>query len=194
MSQLFLIVAVVGSGAVGKSALTIQFIQNTFVDEYDPTIEDSYRKQLTIDEESVVLDILDTAGQEDYSSMREEYMRNGQGFILVYSIVQRSTFDEIISWREQVLRVKDKEKFPMVLVGNKCDLTEQRQVSKVEGADLARNFGVPFFETSAKQRLHVDEAFSELVREIRKMKKVDNAGTTPSRNRKKIFGVECKVL
>ena len=63
---------VVGGGGVGKSALTIQLIQNHFVDEYDPTIEDSYRKQVTIDEEVCLLDILDTAGQEEYSAMRDQ--------------------------------------------------------------------------------------------------------------------------
>ena len=63
---------VVGGGGVGKSALTIQLIQNHFVDEYDPTIEDSYRKQVTIDEETCLLDILDTAGQEEYSAMRDQ--------------------------------------------------------------------------------------------------------------------------
>jgi len=197
MSQIFTVAAVVGSGAVGKSCLTIQFIQNCFVEEYDPTIEDSYRKQLTVDEECVVLDILDTAGQEDYSAMREEYMRSGQGFMLVYSIVERSTFNEIISWREQILRVKDKDRVPMVLVGNKCDLADKRQVSKAEGEDLARNFKVPFFETSAKQRISVDEAFTELVREIRNFSKLDKSttgATTPQKKKKTILGVECVLL
>lgn len=69
---------VVGAGGVGKSALTIQLIQNHFVDEYDPTIEDSYRKQVVIDGETCLLDILDTAGQEEYSAMRDQYMRTGK--------------------------------------------------------------------------------------------------------------------
>ena len=67
------------AGGVGKSALTIQLIQNHFVDEYDPTIEDSYRKQVVIDGETCLLDILDTAGQEEYSAMRDQYMRTGEG-------------------------------------------------------------------------------------------------------------------
>lgn len=70
-------IVVVGGGGVGKSALTIQFIQSQFVDEYDPTIEDSYRKQCVIDGETALLDVLDTAGQEEYSAMREQYMRTG---------------------------------------------------------------------------------------------------------------------
>ena len=74
------------AGGVGKSALTIQLIQNHFVDEYDPTIEDSYRKQVVIDGETCLLDILDTAGQEEYSAMRDQYMRTGEGFLIVFAV------------------------------------------------------------------------------------------------------------
>jgi GTPase KRas protein len=159
---------VVGSGGVGKSALTIQLIQNHFVDEYDPTIEDSYRKQVTIDEETCLLDILDTAGQEEYSAMRDQYMRSGQGFLCVYSITNRGTFEEIAAFREQILRVKDAEKVPMVVVGNKSDLESERQVSQAEGKELAASFGCPWMETSAKKRIRCEDSFYELVREIRK--------------------------
>ena len=159
---------IVGGGGVGKSALTIQLIQNHFIDEYDPTIEDSYRKQVTIDDETCLLDILDTAGQEEYSAMRDQYMRTGQGFLCVFAITSRSSFDEITSFREQILRVKDEDKVPMVLAGNKCDLEDERQVTTAEGQDLAKSFACPFFETSAKSRINVEEAFYDLVREIRK--------------------------
>jgi len=159
---------IVGGGGVGKSALTIQLIQNHFIDEYDPTIEDSYRKQVTIDDETCLLDILDTAGQEEYSAMRDQYMRTGQGFLCVFAITSRSSFEEISSFREQILRVKDADRVPMVVVGNKSDLESERQVSKAEGQDLAKNFNCPFMETSAKTRINVEESFFELVREIRK--------------------------
>lgn len=127
---------VVGAGGVGKSALTIQLIQNHFVDEYDPTIEDSYRKQVVIDGETCLLDILDTAGQEEYSAMRDQYMRTGEGFLLVFAVNSAKSFEDIGSYREQIKRVKDAEEVPMVLVGNKCDLqawavdmTQAREVS-----------------------------------------------------------------
>lgn len=158
---------IVGGGGVGKSALTIQLIQNHFIDEYDPTIEDSYRKQVTIDDETCLLDILDTAGQEEYSAMRDQYMRTGQGFLCVYSITARGSFDEISSFREQILRVKDADKVPMVIVGNKLDLESERTVSSQEGQELAKNFSCPWMETSAKARIRVEDAFYELVREIR---------------------------
>jgi len=167
---------IVGGGGVGKSALTIQLIQNHFVDEYDPTIEDSYRKQVTIDEETCLLDILDTAGQEEYSAMRDQYMRTGQGFLCVYAITSRTSFDEIASFREQILRVKDADKVPMVIAGNKSDLEDERQVTTVEGQDLAKAFVCPFMETSAKTRVNVEESFYELVREIRRQKPGNDKG------------------
>ncbi|KAF9122388.1 Ras GTPase [Mortierella sp. 14UC] len=162
---------VVGGGGVGKSALTIQFIQSHFVDEYDPTIEDSYRKQCVIDEEVALLDVLDTAGQEEYSAMREQYMRSGEGFLLVYSITSRNSFEEISTFYQQILRVKDKDFFPIILVANKCDLEHERQVSTHEGRELAKQFNSRLIEASAKQRINVDESFYNLVREIRRFNK-----------------------
>jgi GTPase KRas len=160
---------IVGGGGVGKSALTIQLIQNQFIDEYDPTIEDSYRKQVSIDDETCLLDILDTAGQEEYSAMRDSYMRTGQGFLCTYAITSRTSFDEITTFREHILRVKDEDSVPMVLIGNKCDLEDERQVSTAESQDLAKSFGCPIYECSAKARINVEDAFYQLVREIRKV-------------------------
>lgn len=159
---------VVGGGGVGKSCLTIQLIQSHFVDEYDPTIEDSYRKQCVIDDEVALLDVLDTAGQEEYSAMREQYMRTGEGFLLVYAINSKQSFEEITLFQQQILRVKDKDYFPMVVVGNKCDLESEREVTRQEGESLARSFNCKFLETSAKSRINVDKSFYDLVREIRR--------------------------
>ena len=104
------------AGGVGKSALTIQLIQNHFVDEYDPTIEDSYRKQVVIDGETCLLDILDTAGQEEYSAMRDQYMRTGEGFLLVFAVNNAKSFDDISSYREQIKRVKDAEEVRKLII------------------------------------------------------------------------------
>merc|ERR1712087_515001 len=175
---------IVGGGGVGKSALTIQLIQNHFIDEYDPTIEDSYRKQVTIDEETCLLDILDTAGQEEYSAMRDQYMRTGQGFLCVYSITNKSSFEEVAAFRDQILRVKDAEQVPMVIIGNKLDLDGERTVTTKEGQELAASFSCPFMETSAKARIRVEDAFYELVREIRKSQ-ASKPGKAPNKARKK---------
>ncbi|EPB74000.1 Ras family protein [Ancylostoma ceylanicum] len=102
-------IVVLGSGGVGKSALTVQFVQGIFVEKYDPTIEDSYRKQVEVDGQQCMLEILDTAGTEQFTAMRDLYMKNGQGFVLVYSITAQSTFNDLMDLRDQILRVKDSD-------------------------------------------------------------------------------------
>ncbi|CCF57851.1 hypothetical protein KAFR_0D02040 [Kazachstania africana CBS 2517] len=164
-------IAVVGSGGIGKSAITIRFIQSRFTDEYDPTIEDSYRKQLTVDNAKYTIDILDTAGQEEYYMMREQYMRNCDGFLLVYSISSMQSYDELLNFYHQILRVKEVEYIPIVVIGNKSDLESERQVSFKEGEQMGCNISGPFFETSAKYGLNIDVAFQSLVRLLR-----DNGG------------------
>ncbi|XP_065331535.1 ras-like protein 2 [Cloeon dipterum] len=161
-------VVVVGGGGVGKSAITIQFIQSYFVTDYDPTIEDSYVKQCVIDDVPAKLDILDTAGQEEFSAMREQYMRSGEGFLLVFAVNDRNSFDEIYKFHRQILRVKDRDEFPMLLVGNKADLDRQRVISQSDAAALSRQLKIPYIECSAKLRMNVDQSFYELVRLVRK--------------------------
>ena len=160
-----------GEAGVGKSALTIQYIQNQFVEDYDPTIEDYYRKQITLKNGDVcLLDILDTGSQhEEYAAMREYYPRSAQGYLIMYSVTSRSTFEEVPLKYKSILRVKDTSHYPVVLVGNKIDAEGARQVSQLEGLRLAGLMGCPFFETSAKSRVNVEEVFLELVNEIRRM-------------------------
>lgn len=173
----------VGVGGVGKSAITITYVSNIWVPEYDPTIEDSHRKQVSIDDDVSMLDILDTAGQEEYSSMQDQWFRTGQGFLCVYSIVSRKSFNELPALRDKILRIKDSSKVPLVLVGNKCDLADEREVSKEEGEEMARKFGCPFFESSAKNHINVDESFRELVREVRRHKQ-DGKDADPTKAKK----------
>jgi small GTP-binding protein len=121
---------VMGSGGVGKSAITVQFIQGIFIKKYDPTIEESYRKTVDVDGKTYMLEILDTAGTEQFTAMRDLYMKNGQGFALVYSLVSDATFHELKPIRAQIVKVKDTEDIAMVLVGNKCDLEDKRVVKR----------------------------------------------------------------
>ncbi|KAL5516008.1 hypothetical protein EMCRGX_G001264 [Ephydatia muelleri] len=158
---------VLGSGGVGKSALTVQFVQGIFVEKYDPTIEDSYRKQVEVDGAQCMLEILDTAGTEQFTAMRDLYMKNGQGFVLVYSITSQATFNDLTDLREQILRVKDQDDVPTVLVGNKCDLEDERVVGRDQGQNLARQWNnITFMESSAKAKTNVSEIFYDLVRQI----------------------------
>ena len=159
---------VVGPPVVGKSALTIRLTQSEFANEYDPTIEDSYRYYTTIDNTPASLDILDTAGQEEYSSMRDLYMKTGEGFLLVFSLTDRQTFEEISTFYNQIMRVKGETAHfvPMILVGNKNDLTNERQVSPEEAIHMAKKLNCAYIETSAKTGLHVNDAFHGLVKMV----------------------------
>jgi len=158
---------VMGSGGVGKSAITVQFIQGIFIKKYDPTIEESYRKPVEVDGKNYMLEILDTAGTEQFTAMRDLYMKNGQGFALVFSLVSDSTFHDLTAIRNQIIKVKDTEDVPMVLVGNKADLVDKRCVSAEEAQSLAdKSFGGKFFETSAKTNQNINEVFEDLVRQV----------------------------
>ena len=84
--------------------------------------KDSYRKQVVIVGEARLLDILDTAGQEEYSTIKDQYMRTGKGFLIVFAVNITKSFEDITAYREQIKRVKDVKEVPMVMVGNNCDL------------------------------------------------------------------------
>ena len=98
-------IVVLGDGGVGKSALTLQYVQHNFIDYHDPTIEDAYQQRTVIDAEPCLLDILDTAGQVEFTAMREQYMRGGEGFIICYSITDRHSFMEAEEYRSLILKV-----------------------------------------------------------------------------------------
>ncbi|KAM3825212.1 GTP-binding protein Rit1 isoform 3-T8 [Vipera latastei] len=115
-----------GAGGVGKSAMTMQFISHRFPEDHDPTIEDAYKMRIRIDDEPANLDILDTAGQAEFTAMRDQYMRAGEGFIICYSITDRRSFHEVREFKQLIYRVRRTDETPVVLVGNKSDLTQLR--------------------------------------------------------------------
>jgi len=165
-------VAVLGDGGVGKTALAVQFTLNCFVQTYDPTIEDAYRKQLVVDNRMCLVEVIDTAGQEEYATLRDQWVREGQGFILVYSIASRSTFERLENFRQSMMRVK-RQRPIFILVGNKSDKTGEREVAKEEGSALARSFGCEFIETSAKTSENVTLLFMNLVRALRQTRNIE---------------------
>jgi len=163
---------------------------NHFVETYDPTIEDSYRKQVQIDGQSCMLEVLDTAGQEEYIALRDQWIRDGEGFVLVYSISSRSSFARIQRFHSQIQRVKESSmagsptypgspisasapvfgQAPVMLVGNKCDRVTEREVSTQEGQALAKELGCDFVEASAKNCVNVEKAFFDVVRQLRRQR------------------------
>ncbi|KAJ5134151.1 hypothetical protein N7448_000826 [Penicillium atrosanguineum] len=184
-------IVVLGAGGVGKSCLTeaydftAQFVQNVWIESYDPTIEDSYRKQIEVDGRQCILEILDTAGTEQFTAMRELYMKQGQGFLLVFSITSASSLNELSELREQIIRIKDDEKVPLVIVGNKSDLEDDRAVPRARAFGLSQSWGnAPYYETSARRRANVNEVFVDLCRQIIR-KDLEGSGSSSDSNRKR---------
>ncbi|KAM5468652.1 Ras-related protein rsr1 [Microsporum ferrugineum] len=216
-------IVVLGAGGVGKSCLTgkethatrlfapnrlsdgsppAQFVQNIWIESYDPTIEDSYRKVLAVDGRPCLLEMYvslssnmaqtigyswngtvhrnertpshpssqaqrSTTATHKAIRFRELYMKQGEGFLLVFSITSMSSLNELQELREQIIRIKDDEKVPIVIVGNKSDLEEDRAVSRSRAFALSQQWGnAPYYETSARRRANVDEAFIDLCRQI----------------------------
>jgi len=166
-----------GTGGVGKSALVMRLVGSPFLEVYDPTIEDLHRHEMKVDEQPYKLTILDTAGQQDFHALEDSWFQAGEGFMLVYSIISKTSFVEVANTYDRLLRSKDFVP-PVVLIGNKSDLANIREVSPAEGAKLAAKWGCPFFETSAKTSRNED-VFAELVRVTnskRKLKKPPTGG------------------
>lgn len=194
-------IIMVGSGGVGKSALTLAFMYDEFVEDYEPTKADSYRKKLVLDGEECQIDILDTAGQEDYTAIRDNYYRSGEGFMCVFSITDSESFVAANEFREQILRVKGSDaNLPILLVGNKSDLSADREVTEDEASRRAAEWRSGYVETSAKLKENVDKVFYDLMREIRQRKQAVSgvaAGPSKESNRgssKKWWKKKCTLL
>uniref|UniRef100_A0A663MCF7 RAS like proto-oncogene A n=1 Tax=Athene cunicularia TaxID=194338 RepID=A0A663MCF7_ATHCN len=123
-------VIMVGSGGVGKSALTLQFMYDEFVEDYEPTKADSYRKKVVLDGEEVQIDILDTAGQEDYAAIRDNYFRSGEGFLCVFSITELESFAATADFRKNLFNEEIKLPNPNVKVF--FDLMREIRARKME--------------------------------------------------------------
>lgn len=159
-------IAILGTAAVGKTSLCLQFTRDRFLEIYHPTNEDSYRKAITIDGLNYVINIIDTPGMEHNPGQTVTLIRNCAGFILVYDITNAQTFVDVQELHAQVLDVVAERKPTLALVANKSDLEPRRQVSDAKGRQLAQAWGCPFYETSAKNRINHELCFTDLVREV----------------------------
>ena len=189
-------VVMLGSGAVGKSAITVQMVSGHFLSSYDPTIEDSYRTTININNQDIILNILDTAGQEEFYALRDQYMRSGDGYIIVFSITSITSFLEVNAIKEHlniVLDVDNNTLIPIILVGNKCDLEEYRQVQSSDAQRLAEEWRVKYFETSAKNKTNINRIFEELVYLIEANNQT-NIQNTSNQNERLKYNHNCCVL
>lgn len=189
-------IVMLGSGAVGKSAITVQMVSGHFLSSYDPTIEDSYRTTINVNNQDIILNILDTAGQEEFYALRDQYMRSGDGYIIVFSITSVTSFLEVNAIKEQLNIVLDADNntlIPIILVGNKCDLEEYRQVQSSDAQRLAEEWRVKYFETSAKNKININRIFEELVYLIEANNQT-NIQNTSNQNEHSHYNHNCCVL
>ncbi|KNC46839.1 GTP-binding protein rhb1 [Thecamonas trahens ATCC 50062] len=161
-------VAVLGFRAVGKSSLTIRFIDDVFIQAYNPTIEATFNKTFDVDGSHYHLEVADTAGQDDYSILHSQYALGIHGYILVYSVASKNSFETLKIIRDKILNVTGAATIPCVLVGNKSDLQFERQVPREQGQALADSWGCAFVESSAKHNERVEDIFKLIIREIEK--------------------------
>ena len=160
-------IAVMGCAGVGKSALCIQFVQGYFVECYDPTIEDKYRKVFQRkDETYLYLEIMDTAGVGAFDSMQELYIKRADGIILLFSLISPSTLDECQYIHDTIVSVGGSPPPPIILGGTKRDLRSLRQITFQEAYTQAQRWGCGYVELSSKQNFHVDHIFDILIQQI----------------------------
>jgi len=158
--------AVVGSRSVGKLSITVRFVEDHFIESYYPTIENQFSKVITYRNQQYNIEILDTAGQDEFSIMNDKHLIGIHGYLLVYSVTSRQSFDMVGVIRDQILNALGTDQVPMVLIGNKSDLNLQRQVETAQGKQLAASFGCKFFETSVKDNINVSKLFEQLIDDI----------------------------
>ncbi|NWW62797.1 DIRA2 protein, partial [Ifrita kowaldi] len=157
-------VVVFGAGGVGKSSLVLRFVKGTFRESYIPTIEDTYRQVISCDKSICTLQITDTTGSHQFPAMQRLSISKGHAFILVYSITSRQSLEELKPIYEQICQIKgDIESIPIMLVGNKNDENQNREVESSDGETMAKKWKCAFMETSAKTNHNVKELFQELL-------------------------------
>ncbi|XP_051538554.1 GTP-binding protein Rheb isoform X1 [Myxocyprinus asiaticus] len=162
-------IAVLGYRSVGKSSLTIQFVEGQFVDSYDPTIENTFTKMITVNGQEYHLQLVDTAGQDEYSIFPQTYSIDINGYILVYSVTSNKSFEVVKVIHEKLLDMVGKVQVPIMLVGNKKDLHMERVISCEEGKALAESWNAAFMESSAKENQTAVEVFKRVILEAEKM-------------------------
>ena len=182
-----------GDSHVGKSSLIFKFIEDTFSSSYMSTVGfDLKFKTIKINDEEIKVMIFDTAGQERFRSLASNYIRKANGILLVYDISDKNTFLNIENWMTSI-KEESSDTIPIILIGNKCDLDDQRKIQKEEGEQFANNNNLKFFETSCKDGDNVEKCFIELTKLIieRKKEKQFNPNTQKLVNKEKKKEKDC---
>lgn len=156
----------IGNSGVGKSCILMRYADNSFTENFFNTIGVDFKiKTITLNDQVIKMQIWDTAGQDRFRTLTSSYYRGAHGIIIVYDVTNRDSFDNVRQWMQEIEKFAS-ENVNKLLVGNKSDLEEQREVTYDEGVELAKKFDIPFLEVSAKNSLHVDDTFTTMATEI----------------------------
>ena len=159
-------IIIIGDTCVGKSNILSRYLKDEFREDSKSTVGvELGSKFLKVKGVGTKLQIWDTAGQERYRSITSSYFKGSHGCFIVYDITNETSFEDVNKWYEQAQKESSKE-VSIILVGNKCDLENERKVSKEKGEEKARALNCPFFETSALSKLKIDDIFNEMVNNI----------------------------
>eukprot|EP00731_Ephydatia_muelleri_P031730 Em0023g237a len=159
-------VLIVGDSGVGKTCILLRFVDVTFNPDFVATIGIDFKiKMIEVDGKVVKLQIWDTAGQERFRFITNAYFRGAKGMALVYDVTSMTSFENVTRWLETIEKNTTGD-VVIVLAANKCDSDDKRVVTKAMGERLAASKGIPFFETSAKSGVNINEVFETLSREI----------------------------
>merc|ERR1711941_102149 len=157
----------IGDSGVGKSCLLLRFSDDSFTTSFITTIGIDFKiRTIELEGKRIKLQIWDTAGQERFRTITTAYYRGAMGIMLVYDITNEKSFDNIKNWIRNIEEHASADVEKMIL-GNKCDMNDRRQVSKERGEQLAIEYGIKFMETSAKASINVEDAFFTLARDIK---------------------------
>jgi Ras family protein len=161
-------IVVLGGTAVGKSSLIVQFVENHFAETYYPTIESTFTKVFKYKGQEYSTEIVDTAGQDEFSMLTSKHAVGIHGYVLVYSVTSKQSFEVIKVIRDKILNYTGLNTIPLVIVGNKVDLHAQRQISIADGEKLAKEWNCGFVEVSAKLNQNIPKIFDLILDQINK--------------------------
>nr|KAF6375210.1 RHEB like 1 [Pipistrellus kuhlii] len=165
-------VVILGYRSVGKTSLAHQFVEGEFLEAYDPTVDNTYSKIVTLGKDEFHLHLVDTAGQvlvwgrDEYSILPYSFIIGVHGYVLVYSVTSLHSFHVIENLYQKLHEGHGKTRLPVVLVGNKADLSPDREVQAIEGKKLAESWGATFMESSARENQLTQGIFTKVIQEI----------------------------
>ena len=168
----------IGESGVGKTCILRRFVENKFLKNHLATIGIDFKtKTVNIKNKEIKLKIWDTAGEERFRNITQQYYKGADGIVLVYDVTDEASYDKIKEWMDQIISNTTRDNIGLVLLGNKCDF-EERAITEEQGKKLAEELKISYFETSALNGQGINEAFEQLTLDIMKIKGVDSGHDT----------------